>query len=332
MERVMASVLITGGHGGIGLAAAKYIAGVAGRDLVLAGRSLAPMGDAAAALQQASGVKVTPLEMDLASLGSVRAGASRLRTLIDEGTVAPLEAIVCNAGARFNTVGYTVDGFERTFATNCLGHFLLIHLLLDRLAADGRVVFTASGTHDPATPDGRLVGRALEPDAQRLALDGKAGAPSSTGQLYSTSKLCNILNAYELHRRLRANGSAVASIAFDPGSTLGTGFLRNMPAIVQWLGRTPLVPWVSRRMGVTIGSFGFSGECLGRIAADPAYQSASGKYLQSNDGSLVERRSSKASYDVAAGAKLWHDMVRIADIGEGEIPSLLEPHRPPSRG
>ena len=48
-----------------------------------------------------------------------------------------------------------------------------------------------------------------------------------------------ILGAYELDRRVRRSGSSVASIAYDPGATSGTGFLREMPKPVQWLAAAP---------------------------------------------------------------------------------------------
>jgi len=92
-------------------------------------------------------------------------------SLVDEGQPSRrarfrLQAIICNAGVRLSDpVTYSVDGHEQTFATNSLGHFLLIELLFDRLESDGRIVFTTSGTHDPDTVDGRMVGAAVEPNA-----------------------------------------------------------------------------------------------------------------------------------------------------------------------
>jgi hypothetical protein len=50
--------------------------------------------------------------------------------------------------------------------------------------------------------------------------------------------------------------------------------------------------WLSRRLGVTMESVGFSGASLTRLAADPVYANGSGKYFQSNDGKLIETRSS----------------------------------------
>ncbi|WP_165848553.1 hypothetical protein [Mesorhizobium delmotii] len=44
----------------------------------------------------------------------------------------------------------SADGYEITFATNHLGHYLLLRLLMPRLADDANVIITTSGTHDPA--------------------------------------------------------------------------------------------------------------------------------------------------------------------------------------
>ena len=164
---------------------------------------------------------------------------------------------------------YTPDGYEETFATNYLGHFLLIELLIDCMDENGRVVFTASGTHDPETMDGKLSGAVVEPNAIALANDGKDGRkPTSAGKRYSTSKLCNILHAYELDRRLRRSGSSIASIAFDPGSTAGTGFVRGMPKLVQRLSTTAFSRWLQRRLGVTMGDVEFSGAGVRELEVD----------------------------------------------------------------
>src|SRR5690606_40352251 len=42
------------------------------------------------------------------------------------------------------------EGFQLTFATNHLAHYLLARLLWPVMATDGRVVITTSDTHDPA--------------------------------------------------------------------------------------------------------------------------------------------------------------------------------------
>ena len=258
-------------------------------------------------------------------LTSVRAGAAQFRAMLDNGEIDSLQAIICNAGVRLNgPVSYTADGYEETFATNYLGHFLLVELLLDLVADHGRIVFTASGTHDPDTADGKMMGIAAEHDALALANTGKDGTkPVPNGELYATSKLCMILQAYGLDRRLRRSGSSIASIAYDPGSTSGTGFLRGMPKPVQWLAERAFMKLLMKRAGVTMGSLDFSGKALGKIAADPAYATGSGKYFQSNDGQLIERRSSKLSYDEQRALKLWSDSKRLVDLQPNEEPIQL---------
>ncbi|MEJ8571667.1 SDR family NAD(P)-dependent oxidoreductase [Microbaculum marinum] len=312
----MPSALITGGHAGIGYSCARHLASHYKWDLVLAGRSPRRMQQVAGELHRDFGIKVTNLHLDTSSLKSVREAAAHVARLRHNGQIGGLDAVLCNAGGRFDgPIAYSADGHELTFATNCLGHFLLVNLLQDIIEDDGRFVFTASGTHDPDTADGKMVGAVVEPDAKALASIGKAGTASvSAGKRYSTSKLCNILNAYELHRRLRASGRSVSSIAFDPGSVPGTGFLRGMPVAVQWLSKTALLRWIFKRRGITMGSLDFSGASLARLAADPGFADASGKYYQSNNGTLAETRSSTLSYDEARAAKLWAQMEELAGL------------------
>ncbi len=105
------------------------------------------------------GVDVTTLQLDLSSLESVREAADTCKAMLKPGQIDALQAIPCNAGRQFQgPILYSKDGYEETFATNYLGHFLLVNLLLDSISEKGRVVFTVSGTHDPATMDGKMVG------------------------------------------------------------------------------------------------------------------------------------------------------------------------------
>lgn len=320
----MPTALITGGHAGIGFECAKQLASRSRYNLVLAGRSMERMEAAAQQLRTSYGVKVSLLKLDTSSLISVREAATEFRAMLESGKVDSFQSLLCNAGGRFNALSYSPDGYETTFATNCLGHFLLIELLTDRMVDNGRIVFTASGTHDPETTDGKMVGVVVEPDAHALAEDGKDGKkPLSGGVRYSTSKLCTILYAYELDRRLRRSGSSIASIAFDPGSVPETGLLRTMPKPVQVLARTSLMKWIMKRIGVTQGSVSFSGASLAKIAADPAYANGSGKYLQSNAGVLGDTRSSKLSHDEQRALKLWNDSKTLVRLQPNEESAQL---------
>jgi NAD(P)-dependent dehydrogenase (short-subunit alcohol dehydrogenase family) len=306
------TVFVTGGHAGIGLECARQLA-ARGNNLVLAGRSPATMQTVADELRAAHQVAVNTVEVDLSSMASVRNAAATYASMVERGEAEPPDALLCNAGGRFDgPVKYSPEGYELTFATNCLGHFLLIELLLPLVPAHGRVVYTASGTHDPETMDGRLVGAAAEPNAVALADVGKDGAkPLSVGKRYSTSKLCTVMYAYELARRLDRAGSSIASIAYDPGSVPETGLSRNLPKVVQAIAKSSLMEWVSRRVGITTSTLAFSGAALADLAVDPRYASGSGKYFQAQDGKLSEVRSSTVSYDEQRALALWNDSKRL---------------------
>lgn len=320
----MSTILITGGHSGIGLAAVRELA-AKGNDIVLAGRGEQRMQPTADELRTQYGVSVTMLDLDTSSLASVRNAVAQFHKLREAGEIEALDAIVCNAGGRFDgEVSYSPDGYETTFATNCLGHFLLVELLLPSLVEGGRVIYTASGTHDSESIDGKLVGAAVEPDAMALANDGKNGVKAlSTGKRYSTSKLSTVMYCYELDRRLRRSGSSVVSIAFDPGAVSGTGFGRGMPKPIRWLSGTFLMKWMIRLIGVTTSDQEFSGASLAALVTDPDYLDRSGEYFQASRGKLSAVRTAQLSYDKRRARKLWEDSKQLVHLTTAEEPACL---------
>ncbi len=320
----MPTVLITGGHKGIGLQASRTIARMGGHDLLLCGRDVPAMQRVADDLHREFGSNVQTAEVDISSLGSVRDAAKRCKGLIADKKVASLAALLLNAGAQFpDPPTYGADGYELTFATNCLGHFLLLNLLIDDLLPRGRIVFTASGTHDPETTDGKIVGKAIEADAFSLANQGRKGAAIVGGRRYTTSKLCTIMFAYELDRKLRRAGSDILSVAYDPGMVSETDLTASIPKLAKALLKTRVMKRVLRALGVTIGNLQFSGAMLGRLAAASEYANVSGKFMQSRNGRSIEQRSSTASYDAGRAAKLWHDCVELTGLQPAEQSRLL---------
>ena len=91
-----------------------------------------------AALDGIKGVEL--VEMDLASLASVRAGADAVRQRTDR-----IDLLINNAGVMATPLERTVDGFELQLGTNHLGHFLFTTELLDLVR--GRVVNLSSRGH-----------------------------------------------------------------------------------------------------------------------------------------------------------------------------------------
>ena len=246
----MPTALITGGHGGIGYECARQLAVGPRFNLILAGRDLTRVEPAAQRLRTEYGVQVTALQMDTSSLASVREAAARCRAMMHRGEVDALQAILCNAGARIEAVNYTPDGYEETFATNHLGHFLLIELLIDCMDENGRVVFTASGTHDPETMDGKLSGAVVEPNAIALANDGKDGRkPISAGKRYSTSKLLQYSSCLRAGSTPEAVGQLNCLDCIRPGKHGGDGIrarhaeARSVALNDGLLEMAPKTPW-----------------------------------------------------------------------------------------
>ncbi|KAM6242491.1 dehydrogenase/reductase SDR family member 13 isoform 4-T4 [Porphyrio hochstetteri] len=191
------TAIVTGGSGGIGAATALELARCGAR-VVLAARS-GPRGEAAARRirMETGNPEVRFMQLDLASLRSVRAFASAF--LRQE---PHLHLLINNAGV--SAGGTTEDGFSLPFQVNHLGHFLLTQLLLERLrsCAPSRVVIVASSAH--------CAGR-LHPDTLGRPPPGLL----STFQDYCDSKLANVLHTRELATRL--HGTQVTCYAVHPG-------------------------------------------------------------------------------------------------------------------
>ncbi|MBX5442098.1 MAG: SDR family NAD(P)-dependent oxidoreductase [Solirubrobacteraceae bacterium] len=182
------TVVVTGASSGVGLAVARAL-GAAGARVVLAVRDRGRGEAAAATVPGAREVRI----VDLADLRSVRAFAAAWD--------GPLDVLVANAGVMATPLLRTADGFELQLATNHLGHFALVNLLLGRVA--DRVVVVSS----PAHRFGRV-------DLDDLNWERRRYAPWGA---YAQSKLANLLFAAELQRRLAAAGSPVRALAVHPG-------------------------------------------------------------------------------------------------------------------
>ncbi len=154
------TVLITGANAGIGKEVARQLAlrpEIA--RIYLACRNRDKATTAKAELEAATGRRIFDIVvMDVADLDSVRAGLA--------GIIGSVDALVMNAGVIGpKTMDLTVDGVTTVFATNVLGHVVLLEGLLaeDRLgevavlalADDLREWFLACGRpggHQPVLP------------------------------------------------------------------------------------------------------------------------------------------------------------------------------------
>lgn len=275
--------VITGANTGLGFETATALA-ERGAEVVLACRD---QGKAQAAADRIGcrvpGAVIDTVELDLASLASVRVAAAAIGARHDR-----IDLLINNAGVT-GLPGTTEDGFEVQFGVNHLGHFALTGLLLDRItAADAARVVTVSSI-------GHRCGR--------IDLDDPA-AP--IGNAYGKSKLANLLFTYELDRRL-ADTSAVALAAHPGGAS--TDVFRYSPAafrlpnlaIARLFGRTPAMGALPTLRAATDPS-----------AAGSEYYGPSG--LFEIQGYPERVRSSSDSRDRHRQGRLWEVSERLTGV------------------
>jgi NAD(P)-dependent dehydrogenase (short-subunit alcohol dehydrogenase family) len=129
-----------------------------------------------------------------------------------------LDALINNAGVFLAARDVTPEGFERMFATNYFGPFLLTRLLIRSLeeAKPSRIVNVTA----PST---------TRPDLDDLQGERKFSSMSAFGE----SKAADLLFTYALARRLEGRGVTVN--AFHPG-IMKTGLNRTAPGAVKLIG------------------------------------------------------------------------------------------------
>src|ERR1700730_10557953 len=113
-------ILVTGVSAGLGVETARSLA-AHGAQVVGAARDLTKAEAATSQVRKdaaAGGGSFGLVELDLASLKSVRACAGKLLAIGE-----PFDVVIANAGVMATPFGHTADGFETQFGTNHLGHF-----------------------------------------------------------------------------------------------------------------------------------------------------------------------------------------------------------------
>ena len=243
--------VVTGCTSGIGYETMRVLA-LRGCYVVGTSRSLERAEEAC---RSVAGV-TTPIALELGNPESVVECAELILTLN-----APIDILVLNAGVRGGgNKPIPVNGIERHFAINHLGHFLFVNRLLERLylAWQSRIVVVASRTAYTDAPAGGI---------QFDNLDAKSDYSDSA--FYGQSKLANVLFAYELGKRLR--GTRITANSLHPG-VINTEIDRDMSAFMQFGFKI-----LAGAVGKTVEQ-GAATSCY--VATNPALGAVSGKYFE----------------------------------------------------
>ena len=315
------AVLITGTTSGVGLNATKALID-RGWTVVTANRDPIRAAEAADGL----GIprdRLHHLRMDLGDLESVRVG---VETLVDSLGFG-LDALVINAAVykpRLKQPERSPQGYELSMATNHLGHFLLIQMLLPQLQASQhpsrRVVILGTVTANskelggkipiPAPADlGDLSGFKAGFKAPIAMANGK---PFKPGKAYKDSKLCNMITTQELHRRLHGSTGIVFSSLY-PGCVADTPLFRNTPRAFQ-----KIFPWFQKNITGGYVSQALAGERVAQVVADPGFNASGvhwswGNRQKQGGKQFSQELSDKASNpDTATG--VWDLSMKLVGL------------------
>jgi NAD(P)-dependent dehydrogenase (short-subunit alcohol dehydrogenase family) len=212
--------IVTGSNTGIGLETARALAD-SGWDVILACRSHDKALEAAAEINGGPGKALVVATLDLSSISSIKEFAKTVREKYSKVNV-----LINNAGR--NTSGpseHGLDGKEQLdlcFSTNFLGHFVLVHQLLDVLEG-GRIINVSSVMHHFC-----INLEETEDYWKRVATYGKE--PDNT---YAASKLAALLFSLELNQRYRSSRN-IRSLTVNPGA-VNSDIWRDFPLWVRYI-------------------------------------------------------------------------------------------------
>jgi len=264
------TALVTGANSGLGFETMRVLA-LRGATVIGTGRTLEKASKACARING----NTVPVALELTDFDSVAKCAASVRELN-----TPIDMLVLNAGVMALPELEQVNGLEKQFVTNHLGHFLLTNLLLDQVVAApaGRIVVVSSSALKWA-------------DESAIEWDNLSGENDySANRAYGQSKLANALFSLELSKRL-ANTNATSN-SMNPGPVL-TNLQRHAPGWAVKLGE-----WLGPAFMKTPAG-GASTICY--LATNPLINGVSGHYfIDCNPVSLGGN-----SQDAAMAARLW---------------------------
>lgn len=261
---------ITGANSGLGYETMRVLT-LRGAHVIGIARTQEKADKACASIEG----ETTPVFLDLAEWDSVVACADRIRALN-----IPIDGLITNAGIMALPELQLVNGIERQFAINHLGHFILINQLQDLVIAapQGRFVILSSLAH-----------RRAEDGIEFDNLDGSQyydpwGA-------YGQSKLANGLCALELAKRIEDTNATANSV--HPG-VINTNLGKYLPLWQRLAGK--LVGWTFMK-SIPEGA---ATTCY--VATSPDLEGVRGFYFADSNANKGE---TPHIYDEPMAAELW---------------------------
>lgn len=264
------TAVVTGANSGLGYETMRVLA-LRGAHVIGTGRTAEKAETACASIQG----RATPVVLELTDLESVAAAADQIRAL-----GIPIDMLICNAGIMGSPELEQVNGIEKQFFVNHVGHFAFTTQLIDQVVAapQGRIVMVSS------------LGHRWAPEAG-IEFDNLSGERDyDPNRMYGQSKLANGLFAFELARRLE--GTNATANAVHPGIIM-TNLARNFPKWQQVAGH--LIGWTFMKSMEA----GAATTCY--VATNPALKKVNGYYFADCNPVVPTEQM----MDAALAARLW---------------------------
>ncbi|XP_039291949.1 retinol dehydrogenase 13 [Nilaparvata lugens] len=188
------TVLITGANAGIGRLITFELARRGARIIMACRNQETAKKTKEEVIEETKNDKLVIRKLDLSSLTSIRNFAKEIHE-----TEEKIDILINNAGAYGLRNKKTEDGLNVLMQINHFGPFLLTNLLLDlvKKSAPSRIIFTSS-----------VVNIFAKLDFDNLNFDKH----HQYFRVYATSKLCNIMTANYLAKKLEGTGVTVNSL------------------------------------------------------------------------------------------------------------------------
>jgi NAD(P)-dependent dehydrogenase (short-subunit alcohol dehydrogenase family) len=283
--------LITGSASGMGKIAARELARQ-GATLILVDREIEQGKAARDEIAKLSGNdNLEFIGCDVSSFSDVRKLANHVNQHYEN-----LHVLINNAGLTDPEYRLSADGHEQHMATMHLGHYLLTHLLLDKLkaSAPARIIQISSDAHK--------AGKGLDFDDMRCEKVWKGKRYSNNGAFvaYHRAKLAMVCTTYDMTRELEGTGVTINAVS--PGYFIKTNVYRHVRGIFK------LCVWL---MGPFMSDPERCAKTYVFLATSPEVEGISGKYWEHS----TEKASSPLSHDADLQRRVRDYSVAATGIG-----------------
>ncbi|WP_114938235.1 SDR family oxidoreductase [Mucilaginibacter endophyticus] len=264
------TTVITGATSGIGKATAMALAAQDHEVYLLVRNIIKGEAVKQEIIAQTGNKHVSVIKCDLADLQSVREAAAELSQKL-----VAINILINNAGAGFSERRVSKDGFELTFTTNHLGHFLLTTSLMPLLKRGHARIINVSS-------EGHKIGRPNFDDLQ-------SAQNYSSFKAYGMAKLFNIYFTQSLAQKFADKG--ILAFSLHPG-VVNSSFTEGLKGFDKILMKMARPFMITSQQGAETSIY---------LATEPGLDKFNGRYFKKKNIA----KTSSATRDLAAQEKLW---------------------------